>query len=139
MQEKKYATLLQMTEFSKQIKGAKDLTIADQKKAGTPIAGAMNSEHAQFLQTLEKLINEKTIDPQNAQTFLNTDVYANLDEQTQDKADLALQNMARQIQLIHGFIESNETPNESPQLQTMVEQLWQMKQEIEIDNDVFVF
>ena len=128
-----------MTNFSQQIKDAKDLTIKDQKKAGTPVSGAIDNEHAQFLKTLQTLINERKIDPQDPQTFLNTDVYKNLDEQTQDKADLALHNMAAQVRLIHEFLESSQTPDQSPQLQTMVEQLWQMKQTIEIDNDVFVF
>ena len=129
---KRYAILLRMTQ-------EKDLSIEEQQKIGTPIEGAMDAEHAQFLETLQKMIREKTINPEDPQTFLNPDIYKNLDEKTQDKADLALQNMARQVQLIHGFLESNKTPDQSPQLQTMVDQLWKMKNDIEIDNDVFVF
>ncbi|MDP7477232.1 MAG: hypothetical protein QF442_02175, partial [Candidatus Peribacteraceae bacterium] len=64
-------------------------------------------------------------------------VYDSLDETWQDKADLTIVNVANQIRLIQEFMESNETPDESPQLQTMVEHLWQMKQTIEREHDVF--
>ncbi len=117
----------------------KDLTIEEQKSAGVPLSGALDTEYKNFLQTLKKLLDDGTIDPFDPQTFLNAGVYNDLDEEVQEKADLALVNIAHQIRLIHGFLESSETPDESPQLQTMVEQLWEMKQKIEIDNDVFVF
>lgn len=67
------------------------------------------------------------------------DIYNTLDEAWQDKADLSLQNIAGQVRIIAEFMASKETPDESPQLQTMVEQLWQSKQQIEKHHDVFKF
>lgn len=117
----------------------KDLTVDEQIQAGIPVSGAIDAEHSAFLKTLQGLITSGKIDPNDPQTFLNKTVYEKLDESTKEHADLTLVNMANQVRLIHQFIESSQTPDESPQLQTMVEQLWQMKQVIEKDHDVFIF
>lgn len=128
-----------MTDFTQKVAQAKDISIDDQKKAGTPVAGSMDDEYKNFLQTLKKLLDENEIDPYEPKSLLKMDVYNALPEEWQDKADLALINVANQLKLIAEFMASTETPDESPQLQTMVEQLWQSKQQIETDHDVFKF
>lgn len=128
-----------MSDFAQTIADSGPLTEEDQKKAGAPIAGDIDAEHRNFLKTLMKLFKDGTIDPYNTKSFVHDDVYNALDEEWQDKIDLALANIANQLRLIQEFMESTETPDESPQLQTMVEQLWQMKQKIEEHHDVFIF
>jgi len=111
----------------------------EHKKAGQPVSGSMSDEHKQFVETLMNLVETKKIDPLNAQTFLNQDVYDSIPEEWKDKTDMSLVNIAHQIRQIADFWKSNETPEESPQLETMVEHLWQMKQKIEEHYDVFKF
>jgi len=109
------------------------------KKVGTALAGDMSKEHKEFVESVIKLIDNGEIDPMNSQTFLNQDVYEKLEEEWKDKTDLSLSNLAHQIRLIYEFWKSTETPDESPHLETMVEQLWQTKQRIEEHADVFKF
>ena len=111
-----------------------------QKKAGKAIAGSMRGEHQAFLETLLKLLESKHIDPADPKTFLNRAVYDALPEPSQDAIDLALMNLGHQLEDIVQFRLSKETPDSSPQLQTMIEQLWQTKGRIEDKaGDVFKF
>lgn len=128
-----------MNDFAAQVAAASDLSPEDQKKAGTPVAGSIDDEHRNFLKTLKTLIDNGEIRLDDPKSLLKMDVYEALDQEWKDKADLALFNCADQLRHIAGFISSAETPNESPQLQTMVEQLWQSKQQIEKHHDVFTF
>ena len=128
-----------MADFFQAVANAKDLTHEDQKKAGTPVSGSIGTEHRDFLKTLTKLLESGEIDPHQPKSLLNMEVYETLDESWTDKTDLIWANVSHQLQLIAEFITSAETPAESPQLQTMVEQLWQSKQTIEEHYDVFKF
>lgn len=128
-----------MADFAQQVAGAKDLSVEEQKKVGAPVQGSITDEHKSFLQTLKQLLKSEEIDPYDPKTFLKSDVYEGLDEEWKDKADLTLQNIAGQLKLISEFLASSDTPDESPQLETMVEQLWQSKQQIEEHHDVFKF
>jgi hypothetical protein len=128
-----------MTDFFSKVAAAKDLTHNDQKKAGMPVSGTIETEHRDFLKSLTKMIESGDINPDEPKSLLNTDVYDGLDETWKDKTDLILMNVAQQLLLITQFMDSAETPAESPQLQTMVEQLWQSKQQIEEHYDVFKF
>lgn len=128
-----------MTDFYKAVAGAKDLTHEDQKKAGTPVSGSIGTEHRDFLKTIKKMLDAGELNPQEPRSLLNMEVYETLDEHWTDKTDMILSNVARQLQSIGDFLASAETPAESPQLETMVEQLWQSKQQIEEHYDVFKF
>ena len=128
--------------FIKTIKGQSDMTEEDQMSAGAPIAGSVEEEHMNFAGLLISLIDEGKINPLDTQTFLNHDIYNALDEEWQDKTDMVMANIAGQIRLIDAFLKDPNNPKESPQLQTMIEQLWQMKQTIEAKGkefDVFIF
>jgi hypothetical protein len=50
-----------------------------------------------------------------------------------------LPTIALQLGQIEHFYRSKDTPNASVELQNMIEHLWQMKQRIEDDYDVFKF
>ncbi len=129
-----------MDDFATLIDEHKDLPEEDQKKAGEAIAGDMGDEHKNFAKLLVKMLQEKEIDAFAPQTFLNQPVYDALDSELKAKVDLAMLNMADFVRHIADFFLSKKTPDESPQLQTMIEQLWQMKERIEKEcGDVFKF
>ena len=129
-----------MPTFEEQIQEHQNaVTEDDQKKAGQPIAGSMDDRHTDFLKELVSLIESGDIVLSEPQSFFNQDVYEKLDEEWHEKADIALSSIVTQVKLIYDFYQSDETPDSSPQLQTMVEQLRQMKQEIEEHHDVFKF
>lgn len=128
-----------MGDFTQIIGDQQDLTREQQKKAGTPLSGAMDDKIKQFLETLIQLIDSEEIDPYVPESFLNQEIYSGLSEEWKEKSDLALINIASQIQQIDQFYRSNQTPDSSPQLQSMVEALWEMKQRIEEHHDVFKF
>ncbi|PIQ76570.1 hypothetical protein COU78_02580 [Candidatus Peregrinibacteria bacterium CG10_big_fil_rev_8_21_14_0_10_49_24] len=125
--------------FLQQVSNRKELTQQQEQSAGTPVAGKMGAKHTSFLSDLFALIDKGDIRTDEPQTFLNQEVYEKLSDEWKDKTDLALTNIANQLRLIDSFRKDTNTPVESPQLQTMVEQLWQMKQRIEEDHDVFKF
>lgn len=128
-----------MDDFIQQVAEAKDLTVDDQRKAGTPVAGTISSDHRSFLKTIQKMLDSGEIDPYEPRSLLKMDVYEGLSEEWQEKTDLALMNLAHQLRMIAEFLASPETPAESLQLQTMVDSLWQTKQKIEQHHDVFIF
>lgn len=117
----------------------RDLSEEAQRRAGQAIAGSMGDEHKNFLETVCGLIDSGAIDVRHPETFLDRDVYDHLSEEWKAKIDRALVNIADLLRHIEAFYRSKQTPNESPHLQTMIEQLWQMKQRIETHHNVFKF
>ena len=100
----------------------------------------MGDEHERFLETVLKLLKSKEIDPIDPQTFLNRKIYDALSQQEKGSIDLALVNLAGMLTHVVEFRLSKDTPDSSPQLQTMIEQVWQTKSRIEGKvGDVFKF
>lgn len=117
----------------------KDLSEAAQKKAGLPGGDDMEQEHKDFLQLVIGMLDRNEIDVYNPETFLKRDVYDALDATWRGKVDQAMLNIALQLRQIEAFYRDKKTPNASPELQNMIEHLWQMKSRIEEHHDVFVF
>lgn len=128
-----------MADFSSMIGKHKNLSEEKQKEAGKAIAGKMTTEHETFLKNLIALLDKKEIDVTDPQSFINKKIYDKMPQEWKGKTDMALMNIAQQITQIENFYRSTETPNESPHLETMIEHLWQMKQRIEAEYDVFKF
>jgi len=84
------------------------------------------------------LLDSGEINPEEPKSFLKQEIYENLDDEWKDKVDLSLANIANQIRLIAEAHKQAGSEN-AVQLQTMVEQLWQMKQQIEEQHDAFKF
>ena len=124
-------------DFQQAIAQHTDLTEAAQKHAGKAIAGAMDEKYNAFLREIIRLSDAKEIDTTKPETLLKHEVYDTLPDEWKSKTDLALVNIAHQLRLVEEFYRSTKTPNESPHLQTMIEQLWLMKQRIEDHYDVF--
>ena len=131
-----------MVDFRDAIQKHKGLGAAAQKKAGKAIHGKMGEEHDRFLLTVLGLLDSGDIDVTDARSLLRQKVYDKLPQEWKDQTDLALMNIAHLLEDIVEFRLSKLTPDESPQLQTMIEHLWQMKQRIESKGkgfDVFKF
>ncbi len=126
-----------MSKLHASIAKHKNLSEKAQVKAGKAIEGKMDKEHTQFLQKLIKLLDEKKIDTLVPESFLNKKIYDKMPQEWQGKATLALVNIVDQVRRIETFYRSKQTPDSSPQLQTMIEHLWQMKQRIEDHYDAF--
>jgi len=128
-----------MADFLQTIGQQQPLSEAAQKKAGQSQGAKMGEEHEAFMKTILRMLDSKEIDVAKPQTFLKMDVYNRLDEQWKGKVDLALVNIANLLGHIVDFRLSKQTPDESSELQSMIEYLWQMKQRIEDTHDVFKF
>lgn len=125
--------------FLQNVAAQKELTEEEELSAGKPVEGKIDAEHKAFLKTIFGMIDKGEISVDDQQSLLHEDVYEKLTDEWKDKTDLALVNIVSQLRLIDTFRKDANTPDESPQLQTMVEQLWQMKQRIEEEHDVFKF
>lgn len=116
-----------------------DLTEEEQKRVGTPLSGTMGDRHRTFVETIAKLMETNAIDPTRPETFIRPDVYQALEPTWKIKTDRILPNMATLLTHIHAFYRDHNTPNACPQLANMIEQLWEMKERIEVHADVFLF
>lgn len=130
---------LPMPDFIQSIHEHKDLPVADQKKAGQPAGDDMDAEHKNFLKKVIGMLDRNEIDVTNPESFLNKDIYATLPPDWKAKTDTAMVNIADQLRRIEAFYRNKDIPDASPELQTMIEHLWLMKQRIEEKYDVFVF
>ncbi|OGJ60037.1 hypothetical protein A2635_02560 [Candidatus Peribacteria bacterium RIFCSPHIGHO2_01_FULL_51_9] len=126
-------------DFFKMMSEPPTLSTEEQKQAGKPSQGKMSEEHKKFLQTVIALIDSGQIDPYAPESLLNKQIYDSLDEPDQGKIDQALLNIADMVRMIEEFFRSTETPDESPQLQEMIDYLWQIKQRAEKVHDIFKF
>ena len=128
-----------MADFATAMASTQTLSAEQQKSIGQAATASMGDQYNQFLKTILTLIDSGVIDVYKPQTFLKQDIYSALPEEWKDKTDLALLNIANLLQNIYLFRVSKQTPDESPILASMIEQLWQMKQRIEEHHDVFIF
>ena len=128
-----------MTDFTSLYAKHKNLSEEAQKKAGKSTAAKMPDEHEAFMKKILQMLDKKEIDPRDPQSFLKKGAYEDLDDEWKTKVDRTLPNLADLLRIIVEFRVSKETPDESPELQTMIEHLWQMKQRIEEYYDVFKF
>ena len=128
-----------MDDYVAQMTKMAPLSEADQKKAGTPMGGDMDQEHKDFVKTVSQLLETGVIDVTKPETFLNQSVYDRLEPEWKAKTDLNMPNIAILLGHIYDFYKSKQTPDACPQLAQMIEQLWEMKQRIEVHADVFKF
>lgn len=128
-----------MADFASAMANPTDLSEAAQVKAGAPITGDMGDEHKRFAATISTLLENGSIDVTKPETFLNQSVYDGLEQEWKGKTDMAIMNIATLLSHIYDFYKSKQTPDACPQLATMIEQLWEMKQRIESKADVFKF
>jgi hypothetical protein len=111
-----------------------------QKQAGKAIAGTMKPDLEAFLNTVLDLIKKGSIDAKDPKTFLNAAVYDALPQASKDQADLALGTLGDLLLHVVEFRLSPQTPDSSPQLETMIAGLLQTKTRIEEKlGDVFKF
>lgn len=128
-----------MADFLATMANPASITTEAQIQAGKAIGGDMDAEHKNFVETVSKLLESGAIDEARPESFLNQSVYDGLSDEWKAKTDQVMVNMAILLKHIHDFYRSKQTPDACPQLATMIEQLWEMKQRIEIHADAFKF
>lgn len=128
-----------MADYKSTMANPANLSEDDQKKAGQAIGGDMGDEFKVFVENVSKMLESGEIDVTRPETFLNTPIYENLEQEWKGKTDQIILNMATLLTHIHAFYRSKQTPDACPQLETMIKQLWEMKQRIEVHADVFKF
>ena len=120
-----------MADFHAAIAQFKDLPEEAQKKAGQATGQDMDDAHKTFLAKLIVLIDRKEIDATVPTSLLNKTLYEKLPEEARSAIDYAVLNLTDQLRRIEDYFRSTKTPNASPQLQTMIEHFWEMKQRLE--------
>jgi hypothetical protein len=120
-----------MADFASLADQHKDLSVADQVKAGQATGTDMGAEHKKFLADLIGMIDRKELNASSPGTFLHEGEYNKLDEMGRSAVDVAVLNLADQLRHIENFYRSTKTPNASPELQTMIEYFWNMKSRLE--------
>jgi hypothetical protein len=118
--------------------GDADIPVEEQQELGKPQAASFSDEHDHFLATVLQLIDEGKINTGVPESFINQDIYDGLSEELQGKVDLAIPNV---VSFLDKIIELHKRPesNESYEMKTLIESLWQTKQRIEEQADVFIF
>lgn len=120
-----------MPDFAAAIAQHQDLPEEAQKKAGRATGTDMDEEHKKFLAELIGLLDRKEIDPFTPATLLKQENYGKLSEADRGQVDFALFNLADQVRVVEEYFRSKATPNASPELQTMIEHLWDMVRRLE--------
>ncbi|MBP9773964.1 MAG: hypothetical protein KBD00_05070 [Candidatus Peribacteraceae bacterium] len=128
-----------MSDFLQQMSDAPDLSTKDQKEMGKAQAGKISDDHLQFLQKILSLIDAGTIDPVRPETFIDKTKYDALPQEGKTKVDLSLVNIASQLQHVTEFHLSKHTPDESPQLETMISHLQDILERLEEVRSIFLF
>lgn len=126
-------------DFTRTMASAAPLSEDEQRQMTQASHSPMPGQHREFIQQILQRIAEERIDPLKPDTLLNAEIYGSLSQEWKAKVDGALLNIATQLQHIIEFYKSKHTPDESIELETMIEHLWEMKQRIEEHVDVFVF
>lgn len=131
---------LDMADLTSLYDAHKDLSDADAIKAGKASEGVMGDDHSNFVKAIATMLQNGDINPFQPETFLKRENYDQLTEDSKAKVDLSMMNIADLLRHIADFYLSKETPDSSPQLETMIEQLWVMKERVEQQHgDVFKF
>lgn len=120
-----------MTDFAAAIAEHKNISEEAQKKAGQATGSDMDAKHKQFLADLIGMLDRKEINSSAPASFLKEENYVKLDEEAKNSVDYALLNLSDELRHIEWYFRSKTTPNASPQLQTMIEHLWNMKSRLE--------
>lgn len=120
-----------MADFAAAINEHRDLSEEAQKQAGQATGSDMDEKHKQFLSDLIGMLDRKEMDASVPSSLLKVENYARLGEEAKDSVDYSLFNLADELRHIEWYFRSKTTPNASPQLQTMIEHLWDVKSRLE--------
>ncbi|NOS67426.1 MAG: hypothetical protein HOO67_03630 [Candidatus Peribacteraceae bacterium] len=120
-----------MPDFQKAIAVHTEISEEAQKKAGHATGTTMDDKHITFLADLIAMLDRKEMDASVPASLLKKENYDPLPQTAKDLIDVALLNLADQLKRIEAYFRSSQTPNASPQLQTMIEHFWDMKSRLE--------
>jgi len=128
-----------VADFIRTIGSQTPLSEEQQRKVGQVKGTQMGADHERFMKEILRMLDQKEIDVMKPASFLKMEVYNRLDEEWKSRVDLALVNIATLLSHIVEFRLSKKTPDQSPELESMISTLWLMKQRIEETHDVFKF
>ena len=126
--------------FAKAIKkhSGKDPSVAEQQRLGKPQAVSFSDDHSDFLNNIISLIDEGKIGTADPQSLINDDVYAGLSDELRAQTDKTIPNIVSLLERIMD-LHAREEDNESFEMKSLIETLWQAKERIEKHADVFIF
>jgi hypothetical protein len=110
----------------------------EQQRLGKPRSDGMTDEHAGFLDLVLRLIDEGNVDTKNPESFVRKNIYSGLSEEMQGKVDFVIPNL---ISLLERIMDLHARPekDDSFEMKNLIETLWQAKERIEKEVDVFIF
>lgn len=108
----------------------KDLTEEQQRQVGKAVAGDMTASHTDFVKEIARMVTAGEINVFKTDTFFKSGAYEALSETDRAQVDLAMINLADLLRHVAEFYISKKTPDASPQLQQMIDQLWLMKERL---------
>ncbi len=116
----------------------KELPVSVQKRLGVPKPGALHEEHTDFLKEVIDLLDTGKIDTKLPMTFIHENVYKGLSQDWKAKVDMATPNI---VSLLERIMDLHARPenNASVEMKNLIETLWQAKERIEREADVFIF
>ena len=116
----------------------KDLSLAQQKRLGVPKPAEFEKVHSEFLREVFSLLDNGTIDTKFPMTFIHEDVYSGLSQDWKAKVDMATPNI---VSLLERIMDLHARPENdaSVEMKNLIETLWQAKERIERQADVFIF
>ena len=128
------------TPYSKALEkhGSKALPEALQHALSKPREISLAEKHDIFLKTVIGLMDSHTIDMKNPASLRKEAVYRKLSPEWQRKVDIVVPNI---ITLLERIMDLHARPekDESIEMKHLIETLWQAKERIEKQADVFVF
>jgi len=120
-----------MPDFASAIGQHQDLSEDEQKRIGRSGGDDMDAEHKNYLALIIGMLDRKDIVLLDPESILKPENYRLLGELDRNRVDAALVNITDQLSRIEHSFRDTRTPDASPELQNMIEHLWQMKNRIE--------
>src|SRR3989344_8249022 len=116
----------------------KELPVSVQKRLGVPKPGALQEEHTDFLKEVIGLLDTGKIDTKFPMSFVHENVYKGLSQDWKAKVDMATPNI---VSLLERIMDLHARPENdaSAEMKNLIESLWQAKERIERQADVFIF
>lgn len=113
-------------------------TDKEHQEIGTPIKDeeALTQKHEDYCKKIVDLLDTNKIDPDNAETLLNKDIYNALDEKKRGRVDMAAINILQLLSRIKYIWDKDH--EESQQMRNIVDTVWLAKERIESEfGDVY--
>ncbi len=120
-----------MADFVAAIAQKQHLSEEEQKRISSSGGDDMGATHKDYLATVIGMLDRQEIKLLDPESLLKPAVYQKLGELDRNRVDAALVNITDLLSRIEHSYRDTHTPDASPELQNMIEHLWQMKNRVE--------